>query len=349
MITNDSPPSLAIEMHIMDKTTNNEVEQLITRITKLMDSQKQQVLQEVTSMLESSVSKTAPDTNIFRDSVTSDDSLTEFHALMMEPNERPSDYFKRLHSFIQELFQNDTKDHNLSSLIYKQVKCGCTDPKLLQKLSSMDTSAHDFGTLLHNVNIIEAKRTRAKLMSKQTEVPVIPSKRSRTNTQKNSVSLPEPRLHLSAKDGGSTSLNATPRSSIWAPSICPYSCFKCGCYGHIARFCRYKRNPQLVKHTTKKYVLPADVMDMEVNWSEEQGKDKTVARVINIITTKQHVNARAETKEVLKLLRKRRKLLLIDNILCRIIHGKSAVQIVMPTHLHQLVMNKFHNDNDHLD
>ena len=285
MITNDSPPSLAIETHVMDKTTNNEVEQLITRITKLTDSQKQQVLQEVTSMLESSsVSKTALDTNISRDSVTSDDSLTDFHALMMETNERPSDYLN-WHSFIQELFRNDTKDHKLSSLIYKQFKCGCTDPKLLQKLSSMDTSACDFGTLLHNVRIIEAKRTRAKLMSKQTEVPVIPSKRSRTNPQKNSVSLPEPRLHLSVKDG-SNSLNATPRSSIWASSICPYSCFKCGHYGHIARFCRYKRNPQLAKHTAKKYVLPTNVMDMEVNWSEEQGKDKTVARVINIITTK---------------------------------------------------------------
>ena len=151
LITNDSSPSLATETHIMDKTTNNEVEQLITRITKLTDSQKQQVLQEVTSMLESSssVSKTALDANISRDSVTSDDSLTEFHALMMEPNERPRDYLKRLHSFIQELFQNDTKDHNLSSLIYKQFKCGCTGPKLLQKLSSMDTSGHDFGTLLH--------------------------------------------------------------------------------------------------------------------------------------------------------------------------------------------------------
>ena len=214
MITNDSPPSLAIETHVMDKTTNNEVEQLITRITKLTDSQKQQVLQEVTSMLESSsVSKTALDTNISRDSVASDDSLTEFHALMMETNERPSDYLKRLHSFIQELFQNDTKNHKLSSLIYKQFKCGCTDPKLLQKLSIMDTSAHDFGTLLHNVRIIEAKRTRAKLMSKQTEVPVIPFKCSRTNTQKNSVSLPEPRLHLSAKDGNA-SLNATPRSNV---------------------------------------------------------------------------------------------------------------------------------------
>ena len=96
-------------------------------------------------------------------------------------------------------------------------------------------------------------------------------------------------------------------------------------------------------------MLPTDVMDMEVNWLEEQGKDKTVARVINIITTKQHVNARAETKEVLKLLRKRRKLLLIDNILCRIIYGKSAVQIVVPTHLRQLVMNKFYNDSDHSD
>ena len=183
-------------------------------------------------------------------------------------------------------------------------------------------------------------------MSKLTEVPVIPSKCSRTNTQKNSVSLPEPRLHLSAKDGNA-SLNATQRSSIWASSICPYSCFKCGRYGHIARFCRYKRNPQLAKHTTKKYVLTTDVMNMEVSWSEEQRKDKTIARVITIIHTKQHVNARAETKEVLKLLRKRRKLLLVDNILCRITHGKSAVQIVVPTHLRQLVMNKFHNDNDH--
>ena len=76
---------------------------------------------------------------------------------------------------------------------------------------------------------------------------------------------------------------------------------------------------------------------------------KTVTHVSNIITTKQHVNARAETKEVLKLLRKRRNLLLIDNILCRIIHGKSAVQIIVPTHLRQLVMNKFHNDSDHSD
>ena len=48
VITNDSSPSLAIETHVMDKTTNNEVDQLITRITKLTDSQKQQVLQEVT-------------------------------------------------------------------------------------------------------------------------------------------------------------------------------------------------------------------------------------------------------------------------------------------------------------
>ena len=155
LITNDSSPSLEIETHIMDKTTNNEVEQLITRITKLTDSQKQQVLQEVTSVLESSsVSKTAPHTSISDDSVTSDDTLIEFHALMMEPGERSSNYLKRLHNFIQELFQNDTKNHNLSSLIYKQFKCGCTDPKLLQKLSSMGTSAHDFGTLLHNVRII---------------------------------------------------------------------------------------------------------------------------------------------------------------------------------------------------
>ena len=96
-------------------------------------------------------------------------------------------------------------------------------------------------------------------------------------------------------------------------------------------------------------MLPTDGMNMEVNWPEEQRKDNTVSRVINIIDTKQHVNERAETKEVLKLLRKRRKLLLIDNILCRIIHGKSAVQIVVPTHLRQLVMNKFHNDIDHPD
>ena len=192
----DSSPSFATETHVMDKTNNNEVEQLITRITKLTDSQKQQVFQEVTSMLESSssVSKTAQHNSISGDSVTSDDTLREFHRLMMEPGERSSNCLKRLHNFIQGLFQNDTKDHNLSSLIYKQFKCGCTGPKLLRMLSSMDTSAHDFGTLLHNVRIIEAKRTRAKLMLKQTEVPVIPSKRSRTNTQKNSVSLPEPRL-----------------------------------------------------------------------------------------------------------------------------------------------------------
>ena len=302
-------------------------------------------------MLESSspVSKTAQHTSISGDSLTSDHCLKEFHTLMMKPGERPSDYLKRLNTFIHELLKNNNKDHNLSSQMYEKFKRGCTDLKLLQKLSRMDPYVDDFGTLLHNVRIIKAKRTRAKLMSKQTEVPVISSKSSRTNTQKNSVSLPKPRLHLSAKDGNA-SLNATPRSSIWAPSICPYSCFKCGRYGHIARFCRYKRNPQLAKHTGKKYVLPTDVMDMEVNWSEEQGKDKTVARVINIIITKQHINALAETKEVLKLfLRKRRKLLLIDNILCRIIHGKSAVQIVVPTHLRQLVMNKFHNDNDHPD
>ena len=185
LITNDSSSSLAIETHVMDKTTNNEVEQLITRITKLTDSQKQHVLQEVMSMLEaSSVSKTAPRTNKSGDSVTSEDTLRESHMLMMEPGEGSSNYLKRLHNFIQELFQNDTKDHNLSCLIYKQFKCECTDPKLLRKLSSMDTSAHDFGTFLHNVRIIEAKRTQAKLMSKQTEVPVIPSKRSGTNTQK---------------------------------------------------------------------------------------------------------------------------------------------------------------------
>ena len=71
--------------------------------------------------------------------------------------------------------------------------------------------------------------------------------------------------------------------------------------------------------------------------------------LLTLSPQKQHVNPRVETKEVLKLLRKRRKLLLIDNILCRTIHGKSAVQIVVPTHLHQVVMNKFHNDNDHPD
>ena len=43
-------------------------------------------------------------------------------------------------------------------------------------------------------------------------------------------------------------------------------------------------------------MLPTDGMNMEVNWSEEQRKDKTVARVITIIDTEQHVNARAETK-----------------------------------------------------
>ena len=215
MITNDNPPSLAIETHIMDKTTNNEVEHLITRITKLTDSQKQQVLQEVTSMLESSssVSKIAEHTSISGDSLTSDHYLKEFHTLMMKPGERPSDYLKRLHTFIHELLKNDKKDHNLSSQIYEQFKLGCMDLKLLQKLSSMDPYVDDFGTLLHNVRIIEAKRTRVKLMSKQTEVPVIPSKCSRSNTQKNSVSLPEPRLHLSAKDG-SASLNATPRSNV---------------------------------------------------------------------------------------------------------------------------------------
>ena len=80
---------------VMDKTTNDEVEQLITRITKLTDSQKQQVLQEVTSMLESSsVSKTAPSTNISGDSLTSDDTLREFHTLMMEPGERSSSYLR---------------------------------------------------------------------------------------------------------------------------------------------------------------------------------------------------------------------------------------------------------------
>ena len=47
-------------------------------------------------------------------------------------------------------------------------------------------------------------------------------------------------------------------------------------------------------------MLPTDKMNMEVNWSEEQRKDKIVARAINIITTKQHVNAQAEAKEVLK-------------------------------------------------
>ena len=253
-----------------------------------MDSQKQQVLQEVTSMLESSsVGKTAPRTNISGDSVTSDDALRirEFHTLMMEPGERSSNYLKRLYNFIQELFKNDNKENNLSSLIYKQFKCGCTDPKLLRKLLSMNPSADDFGRLLHKVRIIEAKRTRAKLMSKQTEFPAITSKLSETNTQKNIVTSSESRLHTSAMDG-SASLNATPRSNVWAPSIYPNSCFKCGRYGHIARFCKYKRNPQLAKHTAKKYVLPTDIMNMEANWSEEQRNDKTVARVINIITTK---------------------------------------------------------------
>ena len=97
----------------------------------------------------------------------------------------------------------------------------------------MNPSADDFGTLLHKVRIIEAKQTRAKLMSKQTEFPVIPSKLKKTNTQKNIVISSEPRLHLSARDG-STFLNVMPRSNVLVSDSCPYICFKCGCYGHIA-------------------------------------------------------------------------------------------------------------------
>ena len=129
-------------------------------------------------------------------------------------------------------------------------------------------------------------------------------------------------------------------------------CFKCGRESHIARACRYQRNTEHVKYkfflAQKKkkptYILPSHGFNIHVDWSDEQKKDKIITRVIEIINKKLHVNHRAETKEVLRILRKRRKLVVVGNILCRSVHGDSHVRIIVPRHLQTMVVHECCNN-----
>ena len=131
---NNKSPSKVIETHTMDKCNDIDVEQVITRIMKLTDKQKQQVLQRVTSMLElsSSLRVESADFSTSNQPLSSTDSFRTFHALIMEQKDRPSDYLKRLQTFSKEHRKHNNKCHDMSATIYKQFIQGCTDYKLLQ-------------------------------------------------------------------------------------------------------------------------------------------------------------------------------------------------------------------------
>ena len=85
--------------------------------------------------------------------------------------------------------------------------------------------------------------------------------------------------------------------------------------------------------------------DEPVDWQAEQNADRVVSKVIAIISSGTHVNAKKENPPVLRLLRQRKALQIIDNVLYRVTEGKK--QIVLPHHFIDKVLTMAHSDMGH--
>ena len=82
-----------------------------------------------------------------------------------------------------------------------------------------------------------------------------------------------------------------------------------------------------------------------VDWKEEHSKDRVISRVIQIVSSGEHVTAKKESRKVLALLRMRKSLCVEKGVLYRMVKGKKLH--VLPSRLVSKVLHMAHADMGH--
>ncbi len=86
--------------------------------------------------------------------------------------------------------------------------------------------------------------------------------------------------------------------------------------------------------------------NMEVNWGVEQDKDMACRRAKEIIQNSTFVNPRNEERDVLRILRNRKQLMVEGSILFRQANEHER-RLVVPPHLRQMLISMCHDDMGH--
>ena len=83
----------------------------------------------------------------------------------------------------------------------------------------------------------------------------------------------------------------------------------------------------------------------DIDWKKEQLQDPTIRRVTYILTSGFHVNPSKEKSSVVLLLRHRKRLKVIEGVLCRVTMNKK--QVILPSHLKEKILTMTHTDMGH--